>query len=138
VFDDEFKIATFQTLTVEDITGVGRIKPIAARHFAEQAQIVQNLGGLMNSAGWQAVSPHFSTIKLAKIYEDFFGLKDYEIVTPYVALAEQADAQRIAQTLQAQVTQEAATATGRGEDFDQLPTQSEMQPTPQAPGPQGP
>jgi hypothetical protein len=138
VFDDEFKIATFQTLTVEDITGIGRIKPIAARHFAEQAQIVQNLSGLMGSPGWQAVAPHFSTIKLAKIYEDFFSLKDYQIVTPYVALAEQADAQRIAQTLHEQVTQEAATATGRGEDFDQLPMQSQMQSQPQAPGPQGP
>jgi hypothetical protein len=118
VFDDEFKIATFQTLTVEDITGVGRIKPVAARHFAEQAELVQNLTNLTGSGLWQTVAPHFSGIKLAKILEDVFDLKDYEVVTPYVALAEQADAQRQVQSLQEQLHQEAGTASGRGSDFD--------------------
>jgi hypothetical protein len=118
VFDDEFKIATFQTLTVEDITGVGRIKPVAARHFAEQAQLVQDLTNLTGSNMWQVVAPHFSGIKLAKILEDIFDLKDYEVVTPYVALAEQADAQRQAQALQEGLHQEIGTATGRGGDFD--------------------
>src|SRR5258705_11797826 len=33
VFNDEFKTTTFQNLTVDDITGVGRIKAIVARHF---------------------------------------------------------------------------------------------------------
>lgn len=128
VFDDEFKIATFQTLTVEDITGVGRIKPIAARHFAEQSQLVQNLTGLTNSPLWQTVQPHFSSIKLAKILEDVFNLKDYEVVVPYVALSEQADAQRQAQALHEQVAQEAATATGRGDDFDQTAVPQQMPP----------
>ena len=118
VFDDEFKIATFQTLTVEDITGVGRIKPVAARHFAEQAELVQNLTNLTGSGLWQSVAPHFSGVKLAKILEDIFDLKDYEVVTPYVALAEQADAQRQVQALQETLHQEAGTATGRGIDYD--------------------
>lgn len=118
IFDDEFKVASFQTLTVEDITGVGRIKPVAARHFAEQAELVQNLTNLTGSALWQTVAPHFSGVKLAKILEDVFDLKDYEVVTPYVALAEQADAQRQAQALQEQLHQEIGTATGRGNDFD--------------------
>jgi hypothetical protein len=118
IFDDEFKIATFQTLTVEDITGIGRIKPVAARHFAEQAELVQNLTNLTGSNLWQTVAPHFSGVKLAKILEDVFDLKDYEVVTPFVALAEQADAQRQAQALQEQLHQEMGTATGRGMDYD--------------------
>lgn len=118
VFNDEFKIATFQTLTVEDITGVGRIKPIAARHFAEQAELVQNLTSLTGSGLWQTVQPHFSGIKLAKILEEVFDLKDYEVVIPYVALAEQADGQRQIQALQEQLHQEMGTATGLGDDFD--------------------
>ena len=35
VFDDDFKISSFQELTVEDITGEGRIKPIVLRVLPE-------------------------------------------------------------------------------------------------------
>lgn len=118
VFNDEFKFATFQTLTVDDITGVGRIRPIAARHFAEQAELVQNLTSLTGSGLWPAVQPHFSGIGLAKIIEDIFDLKDYNVVMPYIQIAEQADGQRQAQAMQEQLAQEQATATGMGADFD--------------------
>jgi hypothetical protein len=52
VFNDEFKTSSFQSLTVEDITGIGRIKPVAARHFAEQADLIQNVTNLTNSGLW--------------------------------------------------------------------------------------
>ena len=118
VFDDDFKIATFQELTVEDITGIGRIKPIAARHFAEQAELIQNLTNLTGSGLWPLVQPHFSGKKMAKILEDNFDLKDYEVIVPFIALAEQAEGQKMIQALQQQLQQQAGTATGMGEDFD--------------------
>ena len=121
VFDDEFKVASFQSLVVEDITGIGRIKPIAARHFAEQAQMVQNLSSLSQSQLWPVVQPHFSSVKLAKIFEEAFNLKDLEVVVPNVALAEQAEAQKLVQALQEQLMTETSTATGMGDDFDELP-----------------
>jgi len=118
VFDDEFKLATFQTLTVDDITGIGRIKPVAARHFAEQAELIQNLTNLTQSNLWPIVQPHFSGVKLAKILEKTFNLEDFEVVTPYIALAEQADGQKQAQALEEQMHQSTMTATGLGSDFD--------------------
>jgi hypothetical protein len=118
VFDDEFKVATFQTLTVEDITGIGRIKPIAARHFAEQAELIQNLTNLTSSGLWPVVLPHFSSVKLAKIVEEVFNLKEYEVVLPNVALAEQAESQKFAANLEEQMMMERGTATGIGGDFD--------------------
>ena len=118
VFDDEFKVASFQSLTVEDITGIGRIKPVAARHFAEQAELVQNLTNLASSNLWPSVQPHFSSVKLAKILEDIFNLSDYQVVIPYIALAEQASAQQQANALQQKVMMSMNTATGMGEDFD--------------------
>lgn len=131
VFDDELKMASFQSLTADDITGVGRIKPIAARHFAEQADLIQNLTNLTNSPLWQTVSPHFSGIGLAKIVEDTFNLKDYEIVLPFVQLAEQAEGQKQAQVLQEQVANHATTATGMGTDYDMpsngIPPQGTLQ-----------
>lgn len=118
VFDDELKAASFQSLTVEDITGVGRIKPIAARHFAEQAELVQNLTALTGSGLWPTVQPHFSGLKLAKILEQTFDLSDYEVVLPYVALAEQAEGHAMINQLQQSLTQQMGTATGMGEDYD--------------------
>jgi hypothetical protein len=121
VFDDDLKVSSFQDLVVEDITGIGRIKPVAARHFAEQAQMVQNLSSLAQSPLWATVQPHFSGIKLAKMFEDSFNLKELEMVIPYVALSEQADAQKQQNSLQEQVMQETSTASGIGDDFDELP-----------------
>jgi len=121
VFDDEFKMATFQDLTVEDITGIGRIKAVGARHFAEDTQLIQNLTGLAGSPLWQFVQPHFSSVKLAKIFENKFNLEDYEVVVPFVALSEQAEGQKQANALQEQVHMAAGTATGMGGDFDIAP-----------------
>lgn len=118
VFNDEYQTTTFQNLSVDDITGIGRIKAIGARHFAEQAELVQNLTALTGSGLWATVQPHFSGITLAKILEATFDLKDYNVVTPYIQLAEQADAQRYIQAMQEQLHQEAGTATGIGGDYD--------------------
>ena len=124
VFDDEFKVFSFQELTVEDITGIGRIKPVAARHFAEQAELVQNLTNLSGSGLWPVVQPHYSGVKLAKITEKIFNLEDHEVVIPYVAISEQAEGQKLANAMEEQVMQEIGTATGMGNDFDMDPNVS--------------
>ena len=118
VFDDEFKQATFESLSVEDITGIGRIKPVAARNFAEKAQLVQNLTNMTGSALWQTIAPHVSGIKLSQTVEEALDLKDYEMFVPFIAIAEQAEAQMQAQALQEQMHQQIGTATGMGGDFD--------------------
>jgi hypothetical protein len=118
VFDDEFKVASFRELTVQDITGIGRIKPVAARHFAEQAELVQNLTNLAGSNLWQIVQPHFSGVKLAKMFENTFNIEDLQIVNPFVSIAEQAEGQQMMQTAQQQLQMQQQTATGMGDDFD--------------------
>lgn len=133
IFDNEFKENTFAQLSVEDITGIGRIKPVAARHFAEQAELVQNLTNLTGSGLWQTVQPHFSGVKLAKILESIFNLEDYQVVLPFTNLAEQAQAQKYIQALQEQVHSAAGTATGMGEDYDLSAAQGPSQGPPQTP-----
>ncbi len=118
VFDDDLKAASFKSLTVEDITGIGRIKPVAARHFAEQAELIQNLTSMSQSPLFQVVQPHMSSIKLAKLFEKAFNMESEEIIQPYVAMTEQAEGQRFAQALQEQTLQQTQTASGMGEDFD--------------------
>jgi hypothetical protein len=121
ILDNEYRVASFQSLTVDDITGIGRIKPVAARHFAEQADLIQNLTNLTGSNLWPVVQPHFSGKELARIIEDIFNLKDYQVVLPFIALAEQAEGQKFAQALSEQVHQSTGTATGIGGDFDISP-----------------
>jgi hypothetical protein len=130
VFDDELKAATFRSLSVEDITGIGRIKPVAARHFAEQAELIQNLTSMAQSPLYPSIQPHISTIRLSKLFEKAFNVEQEEIFMPFVALSEQAEAQQLSQALQEQTLQATQTASGMGEDFDLSPN---TQPQPQLP-----
>jgi len=47
--DSETGLQEFLTLTKEDITAAGVVRPVGARHFAKQAQDLQNLLSVMNS-----------------------------------------------------------------------------------------
>jgi hypothetical protein len=128
VFDDQQKALSFQELTVEDITGIGRIKPMAARHYAEQAQLIQNLTQLSASPLWQTVQPHFSGVNLAKMFERNFNLEEYKLVFPYVALTEQMQGQQQAMVLEQIMHQNNMTATGIGHDHDMMPVGNQFQP----------
>lgn len=118
VFDDEFKMAAFQTLTADDISGNGRIRPLAARHFAERAEVVQNINNLFSSPVGQSpdVQMHFSGIELSRMFEELLNLQDYKVVQPYIRLAEQADAQRMMQVNQQRIAMEGQTPSGLTQD----------------------
>jgi hypothetical protein len=120
VFDSELKVATFKTLTAEDITGNGQIKPIAARHFAEQAQQIQDITTWYSSAAGQdpELRVHFSSIRMAKLYEDLLDLEAYKIFQPFIRLSETADAQRLMNSHQEQVAMDTMTPSGMNGDFD--------------------
>jgi hypothetical protein len=134
VFDDELKAATFKSLTVEDITGIGRIRPVAARHFAEQAELIQNLTSMSQSPLFPLVQPHMSTINLAKMFERAFNVEQDSIFfPPWVGLIEQGEGQRMAQVTQEQTLQATQTASGMGEDYDLNPVPPQRQ---QIQGPQ--
>jgi hypothetical protein len=122
VFNDEFKFNSFIELTADEIAGNGRIRPIAARHFAEKAEKVQNINTFFQSTLGQDpdIKVHFSSIKLAQMFETILDLTDYEIVSPYVRLDEQADAQRLSQAHQENVMMEGQTPAGLSpDDYDE-------------------
>ena len=118
VFDDEFKAASFQTITAEDLAGNGRIRPIAARHFAEKAETVQNLNNFFGSnlGQNQTMLMHWSMLKVSKLFEDLLEVQDFELVTPYIGLMEQAEAQKMAAIAQQNTQMEAMTPSGLSQD----------------------
>lgn len=77
IIDDELSIVTFATLTPQDLTGVGRLKPVAARNFAEKAERIQNITNFWTSGIGQdqMVQQHFSSIKIAEMVEDLLDLE---------------------------------------------------------------
>jgi hypothetical protein len=97
VYDTEFNIPVFLSLTREDITGSGRIRPVAARHFAEQAQQVQDLNAFFSSAVGSdpSILAHFSSVGLARLWENLLNIEDHKIVEPYIRLSEQSQAQQL-------------------------------------------
>lgn len=143
-FDTEFKIATFKNLTPEDITGNGRIRPMAARHFAEQAQMVQDLNNFASSSAGQdpEVLMHFSSVKLARMWEQLLDLSEYNIVEPYIRITERADATHLSNVATEQMAQNTMTPSGMGTDFDHNAIDQAQAPlvpgTPENQGSQGP
>lgn len=96
VMNDDLGVQQFMEITRDDITASGILRPIGARHFAAQAQMVQNLTQLSNTQIWAQISPHVSSIALAKTVEDLLNFQRYSLVRPNVAVFEQQETQRLA------------------------------------------
>lgn len=97
VIDDEIQLAVFQELTAVDITGAGRIKPVAARHFAEKAEFVQNINQFYASGigSDPEVRMHISSIRLAEMLNTVLDAEQYDMFEPYIRMQEQAEAQKL-------------------------------------------
>jgi hypothetical protein len=95
VMDDDLGVQQFMEITKEDITASGVLRPIGARHFAAQAQLVQNLTNLSNTPIWQQIAPHVSAKQLAKMVEDVLGFSRFQLIRPNVAVVEQQETQRM-------------------------------------------
>lgn len=118
MFDDDLKIAEFKSITADDIKGNGRIRPVAARHFAEQADKVQNLTAFATSPLGQdpSINVHFSGLRLARLMESLLDLEDDDLVQPFVRIAEQHEAQNLMNASMEQASVQAATPAGLSPD----------------------
>lgn len=116
VMNDDLGVETFLEVTREDITANGLLRPIGARHFAKQAQDLQNLVGVLNSPIGQMISPHTSGVEMSKFISDVLGLKGWEIFRPNVAISEQAETQQLMNQAMEDVEM-AATSPAEGARF---------------------
>lgn len=127
VIDDDLLIQSFVDITPEDITGSGRIRPWAARHFVERAERVQSITSFFGSPVGQDpdVKMHFSGIQTAKLFEDLLDLENFKIVTPYIRITEQAEAAEVTGALQQRAMMTLQTPTGIGDDTDEAAMQAQ-------------
>jgi len=98
--DDDIGVQEFLSITKEDITATGKLRPIGARHFAQQATVVQNMMGLVNSALWTdpGVRGHFSGKAIAHLAEELLGLERFALVRDNAQVFESFDTQQLVQT----------------------------------------
>lgn len=110
VLDDDLGVERFVTITRDDITASGKLRPIGARHFASQAQLLQGITGIFNSNMAQVVSPHLSGKNLAKLLEEVLGLSRYSLFSPNAAVFEQQETMRLSKQAQEDLGAEDAVA----------------------------
>jgi hypothetical protein len=109
VADFETGIEEFKKVTPEDIKAKGLLVPMGARHFAEQAQVVQNLTAFAASPIYSdpAVQVHISGLKIAETLQRNLNVESLGLVEKNVRLHEQAETQRVSNVIKASVAQEA-------------------------------
>src|SRR3546814_17414210 len=93
VLDDDYQAQQFKTITREDITATGILRPIGARHFSKQQQDLQNIIGVFSSPIGQMVAPHTSALAMTNIVNDIIGLNGYKLFSPNIAVEEQHETQ---------------------------------------------
>lgn len=93
--DNSLGVTEFATITLDDISASGVLRPIGARHFAESANELQNIIGIANSPIWPLIQPHTSGIALTQFVEDVTSIAGYEIFRPNVAVQEGKDTQSL-------------------------------------------
>jgi len=111
VMDDDIGVTKFLTITKEDITAKGTIRPVGARHFAARAQMMQNLTGIFNSPVGQVIAPHLSPKQLAKMMEELIGVEKFQLIRDNVAVFENAETQKLAEQTQEDAEVESITPT---------------------------
>ena len=116
VLDNELGVVDFLSITKDDITARGRLRPIGARHYAARAQLIQNMLGLFNSPMGQLIAPHISAKRLAKMVEEYMGFEQYEFIKDNAAIFEQAETQKLVGQMQQNM-----------EASQQIPVEEEVQ-----------
>jgi hypothetical protein len=109
VMDNDIGVQKFRKISKEDITAAGNLRPIGARHFAAQAQLLQNVTAIFNSNMANAVAPHLSGKNLAKLLEEALNLRRYSLFTPNAAIFEQQETARLSQQAQEDLAVESQT-----------------------------
>lgn len=106
VLDTDVGVQKFITITRDDIIADGKLRPVGARHFAKQAQDLQNLIGVFNSPLAQMLAPHTSGKALTEFVNDMTNLQGYNVFQFNVAIDEQKETQSLAAVAQEEMAAE--------------------------------
>lgn len=103
----------FREMSVEDITGVGTLRPRGASHFAERQRRIGNLTSLHQTAlSDPSIKAHISGKEMARIITEELG--EEKLFGENIALFEQAETQRMMNEISVNLQEEEAAAAEEG------------------------
>jgi hypothetical protein len=107
--DEDFGTEAFVEVSKDDLMAAGKLYPIGARHFAEQARFVQELAQTIQAVqAMPTVAAHISGKAIAKAIEENMGWSNYKIVQDNAMIFEQAETQRLMNQVAEDIQTEAA------------------------------
>jgi hypothetical protein len=116
IVDNDLGAIQFREVTKEQITADGILRPIGARHYAQKAQELQNLIGVLNNQFIvENIAPHTSGIALTEFINDVTDIRAYQIFSPNIAVFEQQRTEGLVNEAQEE------NIMMEGEDIDQPP-----------------
>lgn len=117
--DEEYNTESYVEVTKDDLMAEGKIYPVGARHFAEQARFVQELAQTISAVqAIPGVAAHMSGKAIAKALEENLGWQNYKIMKDNAMVFEQAETQRLVNQISEDVQTE-ATINPEGVDMSQ-------------------
>jgi energy-coupling factor transporter ATP-binding protein EcfA2 len=120
--DEKYGTEAFIEVTKQDLSASGKIYPIGARHFAEQARFIQELSQTVQTVqAIPTVAAHISGKAIAKALEENLGWQNYKIVQDNAAIFEQAETQRLLNQVQEDIAVESTVDPSLDAGVDQPP-----------------
>ncbi len=92
---EDFQVEEFLSISKQDLNVSGKLRARGSRLFAEKANALQNLLGVLASPAFQMLNPHTSRIKLARAIEELGDLEELGIFVPNIGVQEDAVTQRM-------------------------------------------
>lgn len=94
--DKDFGTEIYVEVTKDDLMASGKLYPMGARHFAEQAKFIQELAQTIQVVqAIPTVAAHMSGKAIARAIEENMGWANYMIVQDNISIMEQAETQRL-------------------------------------------
>ena len=116
--DEDYGTESFVEVTKDDLMAAGKIYPLGARHYGEQARFIQELSQTMAAVqAMPTVAAHISGKAIAKALEENLGWQNYRIVQDNAMIFEQAETQRLMNQVSEDIQTE-ATISPEGPDID--------------------
>jgi hypothetical protein len=116
--DEDYGTESFVDVTKDDLMAAGKIYPLGARHYGEQARFIQELSQTMAAVqAMPTVAAHISGKAIAKALEENLGWQNYRIVQDNAMIFEQAETQRLMNQV-AEDIQTESTISPEGPDVD--------------------
>ncbi len=130
--DPTFNAVNFRKVTKEDITARGKIRPVGARHFARNANIIQNLTQFYASGMGQdqGIRAHISGKRVAELMEELLDLERFDLVEENIQVTEEIETQRMASAGQ-QILEEENRGEAQALSSNAGPTQGPPNTSPQ-------